>query len=160
MNVKSTFMLLFLVGIIQLSFGQNLKKYCNQRFNFCTEYPSNFSGLGESQNGDGQNFISKDKLTKITIFGNLEIEDINDLKSTYKSYLTSKNVTYKLIKDNYFVISGFESKNKIFYIKVIKKKVDYYGSLTDVLQTVYISYPKTQNDIYSAYCKNIAKNFN
>lgn len=158
--MKSIFTFLFLVGYIQLNYAQNLKKYCNQRFNFCTEYPTGFSGLGESQNGDGQKFLSKDKLSSITIYGNLEIEDINDFQTTYKNYLSSKNVTYKSLKNNSFVLSGYESKDKIFYIKVIKKKINYNGSNTDILQTIYFSYPKSQNDIYAAYCKNIAKNFN
>ena len=158
--MKTIFTFLFLVGLIQLNYAQNFKKYCNQRFNFCTEYPTSFSGLGESQNGDGQKFLSKDKLSSITIYGNLEIDNINDFKTTYKDYLSSKNVTYKSLKNNSFVLSGYESKDKIFYIKVIKKKINYNGASTDVMQTIYFSYPKSQNDIYSAYCKNIAKNFN
>ncbi|MGV0919913.1 hypothetical protein ACTS94_05910 [Empedobacter falsenii] len=93
--MKLIFTFLFLVGIIKLNYAQNFKKYYNQRFNFCVEYPSGFSGLGKSQNGDGQKFLSNDKLSSITIYGNLEIENINDFQTTYKDYLSSKNVTYK-----------------------------------------------------------------
>src|SRR5690606_32727908 len=95
-------------------------KYCNDRFSFCIEYPSQFTPNGESENRDGQNFTSVDGITTISAWGNLMIEDINDLDVNFEYALneSNNNITYKTKKKNFFVISGTNGDN-VFYRKTI-----------------------------------------
>ena len=155
--MKNYLCYLFLFLGTQNFYAQNMKNYCNSRFDFCVSVPSNFKNLGESENGDGQSFQSHDGNAKIITFGNLEIEGINDLESLYKQYLKSKKITYKFRKGNYFILSGIEKNGNIFYLKTIKKRINYFGEKADVVQNLMISCPKSQNSKYSSYCKVISK---
>lgn len=119
-----SFMFLSALLITQNLCSQNFKKYCNARFSFCVSIPKDFKGLGESENGDGQGFLSKDRNAKISTFGNLSIHGINDLETRYKESLNSENITYKFRKANFFIISGIEKNGKVFYIKSIQKKLN------------------------------------
>lgn len=132
-------------------------KYCNDRFSFCIEYPSQFTPNGDSENRDGQNFTSVDGLTTISAWGNLVIVDINDLDANFNYELNNPNlnVTYKIKKENYFVISGTYDQN-VFYRKTILKKINYLNQgSTDVLITWQITYPINQKKTFDSYCEKI-----
>lgn len=138
---------------------QDYKQYCNQRYQFCIEYPSNFIPQGVASNGDGQIFSSKDGKTEIRSYGNLIVEDISSLEESYLTELKDVNITYKKKGDDFFVVSGFEGDN-IFYRKSIQRKIDYLltgKKDTDILTTFTITYPKNQKDQYDFYCKKINK---
>jgi hypothetical protein len=142
--------------------GQGVQKeYCNDRFSFCIKYPSQFVGQGESSNGDGQVFLSKDKQAKITTYGILVLEEVNDdFNEEFKNAGRGLNVTYKVFKPNWFIISGTDSKGNIVYRKTVMKRIGYTGDSTEdtsVLQTLMIIYPLSQQKLYSGYCGVIAK---
>ncbi|TXD45760.1 hypothetical protein [Polaribacter sp. IC073] len=130
--------------------------YCNERFSFCIEYPKGFLPNGESGNGDGQSFYSKDRKTKISSWGNLVIEDFITLKSNFERDKKNKNITYSNKRENYYVISGIEN-GKIFYQKTLQKKINYLGNNenTDILITYKIEYPQSQKNEYDYYCNKI-----
>lgn len=145
--------------ILLYNFKSDFKKYCNERFKYCIEYPSNFIGKGESSNGDGEIFVSSDRQTTITTYGFLVYESngfTDNLDSRYRSILKNKNVTYKLKTKDFFIVSGFENDGKIFYQKS-KKSKDYYTPESEIVKTVEIVYPKSQTRIYNEYCKKISK---
>lgn len=135
------------------------KEYCNDRYQFCIDYPSTFISQGESCNNDGQKFISKDKKTEITAFGGLCIDDVNSTINELLEIATKdEKIIYKLVKEDFFIISYFDKKGNIVYNKTVLKKLDNYfdSGPADVHQTILITYPKNQSDLYSDYCKVIA----
>jgi len=138
----------------------SLNKYCNDRFEFCIEYPKSFEGQGESNNGDGQIFISQDNQSKITVYGQLCVDN-NNLDYYYNSVISDINVTYKTIKNNNYIYSGKNAKGEIVYGKIVKKTIDNYqgeGS-TDAILNFMIEYPESQINSYTSYCKTISKSF-
>ena len=137
---------------------KNYKTYCNDRFQFCIEYPLNFKPQGESFNGDGQVFKTLDEKAQITVYGSLPILDVTEsLEQLYQMTTNKKIITYKVFKKNYFIISYYDEEGNIVYEKTIFKKInDYLGNgPTDVFQTLMITYPKNQSDLYDSYCEKI-----
>ncbi len=149
--------LLFLTGFQP----KPMKEYCNDRFAFCVSYPEGFMGQGEAGNGDGQTFLSKDKQAEILAYGELAVEEISEnLTDVYESATRHLNVSYKVVKPDWFVISGLNKEGKIVYRKTIKKKIQYAGDeeeSTFIYQTLMISYPKSQQSNYGSYCGVISK---
>lgn len=134
------------------------KKYCNERFGFCIQYPKDFVKQPESENGDGTTFISKDKKSTIWAYGRLAIEGLDEVKQEFEMATKDIKLTYKVIGTNWFVFSGTDTKGAILYQRTSKKKIDYLGTPdTYVFQTIRISYPADQNKQYEAYCKLIGK---
>ncbi len=140
------------------STSNNYDKYCNERFDHCIEYPSHFYGTGQSQNGDGQSFLSPDEKTEISFFGSNYDSEFSSIATKYEFALKEGNASYKVKKDNFFVVSGkktMHDEEYIYYIKTVFKSSDETG---DVLLTFRIDYPASQKEDYDAFCKIIDSN--
>lgn len=140
---------------------QNTKfnTYCNDRFQFCIEYPKNFTPQGESHNGDGQSFLSEDKKSTLIVSGIMSIVDVNPtIKEHFEMVTIDENITYKVLKKDFFIISGYNKNGDIFYQKTLAKnfKENNKNTLPDYYQTLKIVYPKNQSKKYSEYCKKIS----
>lgn len=160
--MKNLLTSVFILGLVVLSFAQaDLKEYCNDRFSFCIKYPNGFIGQGEAGNGDGQKFLPKDKQAEISSYGMLVLEGVNDdFNQQFKDAGEGLNVTYKVVKPEWFILSGTDKKGNIVYRKTVLKKIAYIGeekAETLVLQTLMITYPPTQQKMYGGYCGVIAK---
>ncbi|ANE50573.1 hypothetical protein [Flavisolibacter tropicus] len=132
--------------------------YCNNRFSFCIEYPTGFNKQQKPDNDDGMIFLSADKKTEVRAFGSLATEPFNELSQELEMAIDNKNVTYKTVKKDWFIISGTDKNGNIFYRKTVKKKINYMGTgETEVFQTLMITYPTSQKDVYSSFCSTIAK---
>lgn len=90
-------------------------------------------------NNDGRIFISKDKLTKLTVSGINNVLD-DTISSWYVDESKQhKKISYKKKSSNWFVMSWIDG-NIISYEKTIVGK----GSVN----TFLLEYPKSQNDLY------------
>lgn len=130
-------------------------EYCNDRFGFCLNYPSDFIPQPEPQNGDGRTFLSEDGQVKILTWGNLYDSEFNSLETAYEYAIdTSKGqvVECQVRKNNFFVVSG-EEEGAVFYQKTIQKQ-----EFGDIL-SFYIRYPKEESERFDAYCEKIFKEF-
>lgn len=139
--------------------SDSLKEYCNERYNFCISYLASFMPQGESYNGDGQKFVSKDGKAVISAYGGLAIIDISDdIEKVYNTAISDEKITYKVLKNNYFIISGYDENNNIFYRKTVSKTINYFDEEnTNIYQTLIITYPKSQIEKYKDYCNIISK---
>jgi hypothetical protein len=138
---------------------KNYKTYCNDRFQFCIDYPSSFIPQEEPINGDGRTFLSRDEKAQITAYGGFALVDVSATLNQYFEMVTSEiELSYKVLKKDYFIISYFNKNGDIVYSKTILKKIAYMGSGekdTDVFQTLMITYPENQADLYNSYCEKI-----
>lgn len=153
---------LFFISIISLAFAKNdeYRTYCNDRFDFCIKYPTRFHLQEKSLNGDGAFFEAIDKKAEIWAYGSLAVEGLDQLEQEFNIASGKINVTYKVKKDNWFVLSGVDDKGNFIYQKTMKKNIDYYGDKgTPVFQTLRLSYPPNQKAQYETYCAVIAKSF-
>ena len=101
---------------VENELSERFDQYCNERYKFCIEYPSNFIPQGEPGNGDGQIFLSKDHEVEIRAFGSLPFEGIDHtLLMKYDLVTENKEITYKKFNYNWFIVSGYDETGKIFY---------------------------------------------
>lgn len=129
----------------------NTEWYCNQRFDICVQYPAHFEPQGESQNGDGQMFSSKDGNAMYLVYGRLSSEYDNHFDAFIDAEESSSKVTYKKVKPTYCIMSGYTETGYIFYQKV-KYLDDNYTSYW----VMRIEYPKSQKKMFDAFCTIIA----
>ncbi len=99
------------------------------------------------------NFISSDRKASVMIIVNYMRD-----KPDFNNYINNKSnvdITYKVVKDNWFVISGYDvfERNTIFYQKTIFNRE--YGTLIDF----YIRYPKDDKLLFNEITANMSTSF-
>ncbi len=131
--------------------------YHNQRFNYSIAYPKDIMyPQGESDNGDGQKFLSKDADASLIVYGsnnalNQSLEDLYLEESRGGTNQDpTKVVTYKVLKNGWFVVSGYISGN-VFYQKTIFNN--------DQFKTFYFAYPEGKKQFFDPITTYIASSF-
>jgi hypothetical protein len=130
------------------------KFYNNARYQYSIAYPAGILiPQGEADNGDGQKFLSKDGKVVMLVYG--QFNALNQtLKNAFSEALREGTpggaVTYKLLKNNWFVVSGTVS-NRVFYQKTIL--------VDDTFKTFRIEYPESQKDAFDKITGEIARSF-
>lgn len=155
--MKYALMLLVLFCAANASAQKAVKNdsYCNARFEYCISYPAGILiPQPEADNGDGRKFFSEDKRVEMLVYG---IENALDqtLAEVYEEESENipaegRAVTYKLKKNNWFVVSGIKS-GRVFYRKTIFRN--------DQFLTFSIEYPPELRSRFDAVTASIAKSF-
>ena len=118
-------------------------EYRNNRFSFSIPYPTDLLyPQGESDNADGQVFLSRDAQIELRCWGGYSLDKPLEIK--YKNSMSlEKNrskktvITYKIKKNDWFVIGGVDNVNEIiFYRKVFL--------VDDVFKECVITYPENE----------------
>jgi hypothetical protein len=123
--------------------------YSNARYRFSISYPGDLLvPQGESDNGDGQRFVSRDASASIAAFGSNRLD--RSLQDEFRSAQENRNVTYKVLKRDMFVVSGTEN-GKIFYQKTLLRG--------DVFKTFIIEYDESERGVYDAVTTRVARSF-
>lgn len=131
--------------------------YFNHRYGYAIEYPKNvLFPQGESDNGDGQVFLSKNTDARLLVYASYNALE-QSLEEIYREQsrggtpeYPQKVVTYHLLKDNWFVVSGY-NRGKIFYQKTILHDNE--------LKTFVFEYDEKQKSLYEPMLKRLAKSF-
>jgi hypothetical protein len=131
------------------------KRYTNVRFAYAINYPVGvLIPQGESDNSDGQIFRSADGHAEMRVFGRNNV--FNDtLRSAFDKAVAGEDsagrvVTYKLLKGDFYVVSGHQN-GKIFYEKTMLKG--------DVFKTFMIEYDEAERAKYDPITARIANSF-
>lgn len=134
-------------------YAQSYDTYCNARYNYCIAYPSSLVPQKKADNGDGRKFLSKDKNVVLTVYHTYGIQETPEmnLKEEYNRLLKDTEVTYKVFKQKWFVVSGYRH-NKIIYQKSYSNE--------DGLKIFILEYPVDQKERWNRECGKIAASFN
>ncbi len=131
--------------------------YHNPRFGYSIAYPKDILyPQGESDNGDGQKFLSKDAGASLIVYGSNNVlnQSLQDLYREESRGGTDENpakvVTYQVLKTNWFVVSGYIS-SKVFYQKTILNKNQF--------KSFYFEYPESKKKFYDLITRHIAGSF-
>ena len=136
---------------------EKTETYCNGRFAFSIDIPTQILiPQPPPTNGNGRRFVSKDGSAVLRVYGSS-----NHLrKKLIDRYVEESNlsdkpaqtlVTYKVIKDDWFVISGYEG-DKIFYQKEFL--------VDDQFKTFIFTFPHSKRAIYEPLIAGFAASFN
>jgi len=133
-------------------------QYRNQRFDFSIPYPKTILfPQGESDNGDGQVFLSRDSTIRLIAYGGFASEQ--SIRERYADALSearirsdSTVITYKPQKKNWFVISGIDNESGIiFYQKEFL--------VNGVFKRFIITYPESKKKSLDKIITKISRGF-
>jgi hypothetical protein len=100
------------------------KTYSNPKYGYSVEYPTRLlSPTSSESSDDGQTFRSPDKTAMLRVLGR-PVKRGTTIDTQFRDQQKSaeehqRQITYKIQKDNWFIISGLED-DKIFYEKTIR----------------------------------------
>jgi hypothetical protein len=129
-------------------FGQiKWKTYHNARYGYSIAYPSNLlAARGESENGDGQVFSNN--AAEMRVYASTMLLNETLAKEFNAVVRKSENVSYKLIRQSFFVVSG-RTGGRIFYQKTMARPAG-------VFLTFYIEYVEDERADYDKFTTRIA----
>lgn len=130
------------------------KTYVNVRFQYSICYPQDlFIPQGEAENSDGQKFVAKDG-AKLIAFGqnNALSEPLKQALEDTAARLagTAGKVTYKMIKPDWFVVSGRNGPS-IFYAKTLYAHEQF--------KSFELTYDESSSTVYKPVVKRLAACF-
>ncbi len=133
------FLFLFLVSC------STQTKYCNERFEYCLNYPSVFEPFGSSKAGDGQIFYIDGGKIELLVWGSVNGQ--NRTLEQEKIYISqNRKIDYQFIKPTFFVITGVEN-GKIFYLRTEKTPTGF--------RSFEIRYPQEEKETYDKFVEKI-----
>lgn len=127
--------------------------YHNGRFDYSISYPADLlAPQGEADNGDGQRFLSKDGRAELIVYGahNVTRQSLRALYEEQARDGENRKVTYKLLRKDWFVVSG-STGDRVFYQKTLARG--------GVRKTFRIEYDKSQAHIFDEVTKRVAGSF-
>jgi hypothetical protein len=102
--------------------GVEYARYRNQRFDYSVSYPPRLLfPQGESDNSDGQVFLSRDGLIEMIVSGGWNVFDRTLLEAYQEALWDAKMrsdrtvITYKVVRKNWFVISGVDQRAQLIF---------------------------------------------
>ncbi len=145
------------IALAPLASGQTFKTYTNVRFAYAVDYPADLLiPQGEPDNGDGQRFVSRSGDVELLVVGSFNALE-KSLRDRFAEELQRdprterpRTITYKVLKKDWFVVSGTEGKNT-FYTKVMVKD--------DTFKTMTFRCPKERDAELTSLTARIAKSF-
>ncbi|PCH48267.1 MAG: hypothetical protein COC23_00295 [Hyphomicrobiales bacterium] len=151
LQVKNFFRQVVLAGILLSAFAfscaaADWQTYRNHEHGFSVEYPADlFTQRGPSENWEGVRFSTQDGRRFLSVYGfnngdELPLKQVRDI--IIESY-SDREVTYQRLKDNWFVLSGYEyidDEKMIFYHRLASNKA---GTRFAVFEFVW---PVSQRD--------------
>ena len=159
--LKKLFILLILCTTLVTA--NTIETYTNSRFYFSIDYPSDILvNKFLPTNRDGVRLTNKTKTVKLIASGSYMVSSPN-IEEEYKLQRKWKNedkdieLTYKVQKENWFVFSGYNHKNKsIFY----EKRCCYVDDENvSVLVGYYFEYPIKEKEKYNKWIKVFNESF-
>jgi len=161
--IKKYFLLLHFLFFISNCLSQTLTTnetgtYYNDRFSYSIKFPKNILyQQNESDNGDGIKMLSKDSKATLVVYGMNNALGWSLLDTFLEDSVGGtpskprKVISYKVIKDNWFVVSGYESGN-IFYQKTFL--------INNQFKSFLFTYPESQRNLYDSITKMLSQSFN
>jgi hypothetical protein len=143
---------------VQVLFAADIyDTYYNHRYGYSIDYPKTvLFPQGESDNGDGQLFLSKNTDARLLVYGSHNVLE-QSLEEIYReqsrggtSEDPQKVVTYRVLKNNWFVVSGYNA-GKVFYQKTILHDNE--------LKSFLFEYDENQKSVYEPIIKRLLKSF-
>lgn len=151
------FLILLFLLASSFAVADSYETYHNERYDYSIEYPKDvLYPQGEADNGDGQIFLSKDARAQLSVYAHFNALE-QTIEEAYREQSRggqpddpNKVVTYKVLKDDWFVVSGYR-EGKVFYQKTILRD--------DIFKTMLFTYDEAEKAVYDGITKRLAASF-
>lgn len=154
--------LLIFLALSHSLIAETLETYTNDRFFYSAAYPADiFVDKSYPENGDGVWLRDHAKSVQLTLSGSYAVvsdtmREAYDNAINWYSETKEIEITYKIQKKNWYVISGYDHKKQhIFYEKRFWYEVD--GS--KIIAGYLLSYPIVERDKYNALITTLNQQF-
>jgi hypothetical protein len=139
--------IIFLFSFQSIQAQEVYREYCDSTFSFCVKYPThllkNFR-LIMPGNFELSSDVSQVKIRVWASKAKETIEPSMGFKSLYIGAAYSRNITYEVVKKDWFVISGFTESEDVFYHKLLMKN--------DIIYNILLEYPVSEKKIWDKQC--------
>jgi hypothetical protein len=154
--LKKLFLILFfLLAARGQALASEWKKEVNARWGFSLIYPSSLVPEPMPANGGGRRYHSANQEVSLVTSGSHTHPDISDesLNGFWQKELVDRGdtVTYKVKKDDFYVISGVNTNGYEFYHKVF-----FYPTYWVEFE---ITYTHSRRQVYDAWVDRISQGF-
>jgi hypothetical protein len=147
--------LLSLLSLSGAALASDWKNEVNNRWGFSLSYPGSLIPEPVPANGGGRRYHSADQEVSLVAFGSHTHPDVfgETLNGFWKKELADRGdtVTYKLKKEDFYVVSGVNQNGYEFYHKVFCYPT-YWVEFE-------ITYPHSKRQRYDAWVDRIAREF-
>ncbi|MGA7327111.1 MAG: hypothetical protein WBX25_22150 [Rhodomicrobium sp.] len=130
--------------------------YRDERFGFILVFPADvFNWRGQSQNGNGAEFISRDGRAKLNVFAAFNTDKaglIEYREAVLRGFAGYDKLEYGPLGQSWFVLSGARDLS-IYYQKVL------FACGGRIINAFALTYPKEQKREYDAIVTGIEKKF-
>ena len=134
--------------------------YTNTRFNYSIAYPETILiPQGESDNNDGQKFISANTRNRLTVYRDASLIDLEHNGSTFYN-LYREEIGKYLYED--YIVSHRNNESDFFEIGGTKEDVIFFHKsiiVNDNIITAIFEYHKTGEETFRAISENIFNSF-
>ncbi len=140
----------------QQAFGAEWGTYSNARYGFSVDYPLDVFDIQKAaDNGDGITMETNDRDVEFRAYGfsNGDKLSLKEVQTIILEDSTTRDVTYKRIKNNWIVISGYEMEGErrmIFYQRLAA------NSNLRSFSAFEIIYPESERAIYDPMLKHLS----
>ena len=142
----------------------NYVEYCNDRFDVCFDYPSNFGAQPEPVNGDGRTFLNEIDSAEIVLYGFLD--QGNEGLHTQLDILNEMMEIDDLIEStNGIDVRGIERESGKIHHEKLRIKPDISagtyddGSPVNIIYSLQFVYPTSKQSKYNKYWDKMSEKF-
>ena len=154
--MKPLFIILLCANAISSSAQAKFSTYFNTSHAFRVQYPSHYSISAASTSDDGRSFTSPDGQSVIYATSGYEAQvEPNSIETIYAYYKRQYKgkTTYKVLKNNGFVITGNSDATHIYYLRC------YYNAETSEYRKLLFEYPVSESAFFDIAIPKIVGSF-
>ena len=133
-----------------------ITKYSNMKFEYSITYPSCFTRGEEPDMGDGCRMTMNNDFNIDFVVSGLFYDEDYPIEDWYKN--DKEKASYAVFKQNWYVVSGYESDGRVFYKKVSIKPCE-FGGTGRTIKTFNLMFPKRFEKAMASFIKYELKNF-
>lgn len=131
------------------------KTFYNYNRDFKIDYPAFLTMGAASENADGRDFITNGGEISLYAYSSYNMD--KSISELYNEELRNDNytLTYKVLKSNWYVISGVDNSNR----KEFYEKVFFSSKYGNQIRTMILEYPKTKQKDFDIIIPRLLKSF-
>lgn len=128
--------------------------YCNELNDFCIDYPDFLIPQGESDNGDGQMFLTENGRNSMMVFAGYRMDEHGNTLTLKEAYMEDResvgSLKNELLEDHYILSSEMEGQ--------IRRQLSLYAG--EKLITLVLQFDKDEKELLNRVFEHVSASLN